>query len=329
MQLEALEMFCDVVRLRSVSRAAAANGVTQSTVSQIVLRLEKELEVQLMDRSTRPLQLTAAGKVYYEGCKGLVERYRELEDSVRATGGRSAATIQVAAIYSIGLGDMGLRVEQFQRHRPGTKVQVEYLHPDRVFDKVMEGTADLGLLSYPRKARELDVVPWRDEEMVLACPPNHPLARQRSIGPAQLDGVKYVGFDKGLTIRREVDRFLREHGAAVDVALEFDNIENIKEAVRVSAGVALLPEPTLRREVEAGTLVAVPLAGAPLVRPLRIIYRHNKLSTTAQRFVDLLRDTGRFAGNGEPKSRTVRRSGPRDNGARRRHGARRANRRNA
>src|SRR5581483_4413352 len=106
-------------------------------------------------------------------------------------------------------------------------------------------------------------------------------------------GERYVAFDKALVIRRQVDRFLREQGAAVEVACEFDSIENIKKAIEELSGVALLPEPTLRREVKAGSLVAVPLSGARLVRPLGIILRrHHKLGATAVRFMDMLRSAG-------------------------------------
>src|SRR5262249_37224608 len=105
----------------------------------------------------------------------------------------------------------------------------------------------------------------------------------------QLAGEKYVAFEKGLTIRRQVDRFLRAQGVTPSVVCEFDNIENIKKAVEIE-GVALLPEPTLRREVQAGTLVARPLVGCRLVRPLGIVQRrHHRLTSTAQRFLDLLR----------------------------------------
>src|SRR5437899_3165454 len=113
MQLEFLKVFCDVARHRSFSQAAASNGRSQSAVSQIVLQLEKDLGVQLIDRSTRPLQLTAVGKQYYEGCNSIVEQYRELEAAVRHTQTEIDATVQVAAIYSVGLGDMGQYVERF------------------------------------------------------------------------------------------------------------------------------------------------------------------------------------------------------------------------
>ncbi len=290
MQFECLQVFCDVARYRSFSQAAQANDLSQSAASQIVLQMEKRLGVQLINRSTRPLQLTPLGQTYYEGCRGLIDQYQELEASIRQAQSQLDAAVQVAAIYSVGLGDMGQYVERLTAQQQNAKVHIEYLHPNRVYEKVLAGTADLGLVSFPRRARKLLVLPWRDEEMVLACAPSHPLASCPAIRPAQLAGEKYIGFDKRLVIRREVDRFLREQGIAVEVALEFDTVENIKQAIEVSAGVALLPEPTLRREVQAGTLAARPLAGCRLVRPLGMIYRrHHKLTTTALRFIDLLR----------------------------------------
>jgi DNA-binding transcriptional LysR family regulator len=197
--------------------------------------------------------------------------------------------VQVAAIYSVGLGDLGQFVEQFEKLQPGARVHIDYLHPDRVYDRVLDGTVDVGLVSFPRESRKLAAKPWRDEEMVLTCAPGHPLAQQTGVFPSQLAGQKYIGFDRDLIIRREVDRFLRDENVNVEIVLEFDNIENIKKAVEISAGVALLPAPTLQREVEAGTLVMVPLSGRRLHRPLGIIHRrHHKLSTNALRFIELL-----------------------------------------
>ncbi len=304
MPLEALKVFCDLVDFRNFSKAARANGLSQPTVTRTVRELETRLGGQLIDRSKRPLQLTELGQAYYDGCKRLLEQYVELEGSLRHAHDARAATVRVAAIYSVGLGDMGLYIDRFQARFPHARVQMEYLHPDQVYQRVREGAADLGLLSFPARTRELAVLPWRDEEMVVACPPSHPLARLRSIPPARLDGEKYVAFDKGLVIRREVDRFLRRHGAAVDVLFEFDNIENIKKAVAVGAGVALLPEPTLRQELDAGALRARPLAGGGLVRPLGIIHRRQaRLGHASLGLIDLLRENGTTGTNGTGRSR--------------------------
>jgi DNA-binding transcriptional LysR family regulator len=302
MQFESLKVFCDVAGQRSFSQAAQVNNVTQSAASQVVSQLEKRMGVQLIDRSTRPLALTPLGQTYYEGCKALLEQYMELEASIRTAHAQLARTVRVAAIYSVGLGDMGQYVHRFQAEHPDVRVHLEYLHPDRVYEKVRDGTADLGLVSFPRKLPKLAAIAWRDEEMVLACSPVHPLAPNLAVRPEQLQGIKYIHFDKDLTIRREIDRFLREHGIAVEVVLEFDNIENIKKAIELGAGVALLPEPTLQREVEEHSMVARPLYGCQLVRPLGIIHRrHLKPSNSARRFVELLCANGRDdAGNPIP-----------------------------
>ena len=293
MHLEALKVFCDVARHRSFSQAAAANHVSQSAVSQVVSQLERRLQARLIDRSFRPLQLTTLGQAYYDGCKGLIEQYAELEASIRKARNELAAKVQVAAIYSVGLSDMGQYVECFCSEHGEAVVQVEYLHPDRVYERVLDGTCDFGLVSYPRKTRELAVHPWREEEMMLACSPEHRFAKRSAIRPEDLECEKYVGFDKDLVIRRKVDQFLRTQGVNVLVVIEFDNIENIKKAVEISAGVALLPGPTLSREVQAGTLIAVPLQGCRFVRPLGIIHRrHHHLSSTALGFMNLLRQAG-------------------------------------
>jgi DNA-binding transcriptional LysR family regulator len=315
MQLESLKVFCDVARHRSFSQAAQVHNVTQSAASQVVSQLEKRMGVQLIDRSTRPLQLTPLGQTYYEGCKALLEQYMELEASIRTANAQQARTVRVAAIYSVGLGDMGHYVRDFQADQPEVRVHLEYLHPDRVYEKVREGTADLGLVSFPRKLPKLTAMPWRDEEMVLACSPVHPLASNVAIRPPQLQGVKYIHFVKDLTIRREVDRFFREHSINVEIVLEFDNIENIKKAVELGAGVALLPEPTLRREVEEHSLVARPLYGCRLIRPLGIIHRrHLKPSNSARRFVEVL-----CAGEGQAGGFTAFHGKPGTNGKSARH----------
>ncbi len=291
MHLEALKIFCDVVRWASFSRGAAENGISQSSASQAVQQLEARLGVKLIDRSKRPLVPTPHGRVYYEGCKDLVGRYFEIEARVQTLTDEQniVGTVRVASIYSVGLHHMSRYVETFQNQHPGAGVRLEYLHPTRVVEAVGREEADLGLISFPRKWPELTAIPWREEEMIVAVHPGHRFARLPALEVGQLDGEKFVGFDADLSIRRVIDRFLRRHGVQVETILEFDNIENIKRAVEIPAGVAILPSPTVAREVLAGTLAAVRLRDHRLTRPLAILHRKNRrLGLTASRFLELL-----------------------------------------
>ncbi len=295
MQIEALGIFCDVVRHQSFSRAALANSVSQSSASQTVRHIERRIGAQLIDRSHRPWRLTTEGELFFKGCQEIVDRYRELEESVQRKQKRAVHTIRVASIYSVGMHDLSLYVDRFRAAEPGAHVDIDYMHPDEIPACIRSDQYELGLLAFGTPGRDLTVVPWQEQAMVVACPPSHRFAKQASaIGPRELGGEAFVTFDRGLPVRRELDRYLRRHEADVDVVAEFDNIENIKQAVEDGAGVAILPEPTLRREVELRALVAVRLetldGEPPFVRPLSIVHRRGRrLNPAVTAFIRVLR----------------------------------------
>ena len=238
--------------------------------------------------------LTPEGEVFYEGCRKLLDRYQALEEEVRTMHEEVAGRVRVASIYSVGLHHMSRYLQEFLSQYPKANVRLEYLHPHRVYEVVESDQADLGLVSYPKASRSLQAILWREEPMVLVCAPGNRFARRGRIELEELAGQPVVGFDADLTIRREIDRVLHLHDVEVRVVMEFDNIETIKRAIEIDAGIALLPQPTVLREIEAGTLVAVPLATEELVRPLGIIHRRGKdLGVTVRRFIDLLCSEGK------------------------------------
>ena len=291
MHLKSLRVFCDVVGRRSFSRAADDNGMTQSGASQIVHHLEEYLGVKLIDRSKRPFVLTTEGRVFYDGCRGLVQKLYALEEEVRTLHQDVEGRVTVASIYSVGLSHVNRCVKEFLALHPKANVRVEFQHPQRVYELVESNQVDLGLISYPTTSRTLKATAWREEPMVLVCAPHHDLAARRSVALTELDGLDLVGFDPELRSRREVDKVLAEHGVQVRVVMEFDNIETLKRAVEINSGVSLLPEPTVRREVEWGSLVAIPLSDIKLVRPLGIIHRSEAdLGATARHFIKFLLD---------------------------------------
>ena len=254
--------------------------------------LERRVGSDLIDRSKRPLELTPAGRMYFEGCRAFLETFSEMEDRVRATRNQVAGRVQLAAIYSVGLVEMEGYVNKFQMLYPKTEVHLDYLHPDEVYARVISGEADLGIVSFPRVGGEINGIPWREEEIVVAVNSSHRLANRQWIHWSDLNGEMLIGFTKELIIRKMIDRWLRSAGVTVEKLHKFDNIENIKRAVEIGAGVALLPAPTIRREVMAGTIRKLVLAEDKKFRPLGIIHRRNKsLSTVAGKLADLLMET--------------------------------------
>ena len=295
MNLRDAEIFREVAARRSFSRAAESLGMTQPAVSQSVLNLEKRLGVSLVDRSTRPCNLTDAGAIYRDGCADLLDGFRAVEDRVRGLGGKVCGRLCVASIFSVGLLQMQAHVRRFAEDWPDVELRLEFGHPDDVYDAVLSDEAELGLVSFPREGGPFACIPWVSEPVVLVAPPGHAVLRERNADGAVrrrvLNGEPFVAFDPGLKIRRTTDRWLREAGVHPEVVYEFDSLENVKRAVEGGAGLALLPEPAVRREVDLGTLATARLADADWERPLGIVHRKRRPpSAPAERFIAQLLD---------------------------------------
>lgn len=299
MHVKSLRVFCDVVGRRSFSRAATDNGISQSGASQIVSHLEKSLGVKLIDRSKRPFVLTAEGEVYYEGCRKLVQRYYALEEDVKTLHQEVEGRVGVAAIYSVGLSYGRDLVESFTKRHPRATVHIEYHHPDRVYELVAEDRVDVGLVSYARSTRTVTAFGWCEEPIILVSSPGHSLAQREAIDLEDLNGAAIIGFDPNLRVRRKLDRGLAERGVELRVEMAFDNIDTIKRAIEVNAGASLLPEPSVRNELDAGTMVHVAVRDLDLVRSLGIIHRRGvELGKSARRFMELLRNNASVSSGG-------------------------------
>jgi DNA-binding transcriptional LysR family regulator len=288
---EDCKLFRDVALAKSLSRAAQMNGISQSAATQHVRELEKRLGAELLDRSTRPLGLTAAGKLYADLCRDVLRREEEFSAELGEIKDAAEGTIRVASIYSIGLSEMAQLRERFAQVCPEVSVQVELLRPDKVYDAVIEDQADLGFISYPEHRRDLAVIPWREERMTVAAYPSHRLAGRTLVQPSDLRGEPFIAFDDEVMIRRELDRFFRENSVTVSIAMQFDNIQSIKEAIALGQGISILPERAMHAEVEQRRLVSIPLNAPELVRPVGVIHRkRKKLSRVGREFLRLVTD---------------------------------------
>jgi DNA-binding transcriptional LysR family regulator len=291
MNIETIRIFCDVVQHQSFSRGAAVNDVSQSAATQSVHRMEQHFGVQLVDRSKRPFVLTPEGQACYEGFREVLEMYDAVETKVRSLRKEITGLVRVGAIYSVGLHQMGRSMQDFMRRFPRAKVRLELLRPNQVYDVVLNSEVDLGIVSYPQATPDIAVIPLRSERMVLVCPPQHALAARKAVTAEHFRDEDFVAFDRELPIRKEIDRYLRQRSVSIRVVMEFDNIETIKQAVEIGAGISILPEPTVLKEVQSGTLAAVRLIAPPLRRPLGIIHRQRKVFTpTAAKFLELIQE---------------------------------------
>ncbi len=290
MQIESLKVFCDLAETESFTKAAQINSVTQSAVSQQISSLERTFKSLLIERSKKKFRLTREGQVLYDYSKQIISTYDALHSKLQEIKDIISGTIRVATIYSIGLHDLPPYLKKFLKAYPTVNVHVEYRRANQVYEDVLGNVVDLGLVAYPTRDSKLEIFPLRKEPLVLICHPQHPLAKNKSVKLKAISGQKFISFEPDIPTRKALDRILKEHSVQVQHAMEFDNIETVKRAVEIDAGVAIVPQGTVAQEVGKQTLAQVDIEDGEFYRPLAAIYKKNKvLSPAMKQFLAVLK----------------------------------------
>jgi len=291
MQIESLKVFCDLAETESFTKAAQINSVTQSAVSQQISSLERQFKSLLIERSKKKFRLTREGQVLYEFSKQIIQSYDSLHSKLQEIKDIISGTIRVATIYSIGLHDLPPYIKKFLKSYPTVNVHVEYRRANQVYEDVLSNVVDLGLVAYPQRESKLETIALRKDPLVLICHPQHPFAKTKSVKLKSLGGQKFIGFEPDIPTRRALDKILKENSVEVQHVMEFDNIETVKRAVEIDAGVSIVPQGTVLQEVAKQTLAQVQLEDGEFFRPLAAIYKKNKvLSPAVKQFLAILKD---------------------------------------
>ena len=291
MQIESLKVFCDLAETESFTKAAQINDVTQSAVSQQISSLERQFKSLLIERSKKRFRLTREGQVLYDYSKQIIQTYEALHSKLQEIKDIISGTIRVATIYSIGLHDLPPYIKRFLKEYPTVHVHVEYRRANQVYEDVLGNVVDLGLVAYPTRDAKLEIVPLRKDPLVLICHPQHPFAKLKRVKLKTIAGQKFVGFEPDIPTRKALDRIFRENSVEVQTVMEFDNIETVKRAVEIDAGVSVVPQGTINQEVAKQTLAAVQLDDGDFFRPIAAIYKKNKVLSPAMRqFITILKE---------------------------------------
>lgn len=292
MQIESLKVFCDLAETESFTKAAQINSVTQSAVSQQISSLERIFKSLLIERSKKRFRLTREGQVLYDFSKQIIQTYESLHSQLQELKDIISGTIRVATIYSIGLHDLPPYVKKFMKNYPTVNIHVEYRRANQVYEDVLSNVVDLGLVAYPMKDSKLEIVPLRKEPLVLICHPQHPFAKQKSIKLKHLVEHKVIGFEPDIPTRKALDKILRQYGVEIRHIMEFDNVETVKRAVEIDAGISIVPLGTVTQEITKQTLAAVEIEDGEFFRPLAALYKKNKvLSPAMKQFLGILKET--------------------------------------
>ena len=289
MQIENFKIFADLVETKSFSKSAKLNGITQSAVSQQARAMEKQFKALLIDRSQKQFQLTREGSQVYESAKEILHTYDKLNSELMELKKVISGTIRISTIYSIGLHELPPFIKKFLHDYPSVNVRVEYRRSNLVYEDILHNAVDFGLVAFPVKQRQIEVLPFRNDHLVVIAHPQHPIAKRTEIEIKDLTGQKFIGFDPDIPTRKAVDQIFREHKLEIEPVMEFDNIETVKRAVEIDHGIAIVPQATVTQEAKQGTLAVLQFKGREFTRPLAILHRKGRVLTPAMRkFIETL-----------------------------------------
>ena len=289
MQIENFKIFADLVETKSFSKSAKLNGITQSAVSQQARAMERHFKTLLVDRSQKQFQLTREGQRVYESAKELLHSYEKLLSELQEMKKVISGTIRISTIYSIGLHELPPYIKKFLHDYPSVNVRVEYRRSNLVYEDILHNSVDFGLVAFPVKVRQIESLPFRNDQLVLITHPQHPLAKRTEIELRELQGHKFIGFDPDIPTRKAVDHILREIKLEIEPVMEFDNIETVKRAVEIDHGIAVVPLATVMQEGRQGSLSIVTFKGKEFTRPLAILHRKGRVLTPAmKKFIETL-----------------------------------------
>jgi DNA-binding transcriptional LysR family regulator len=272
MDLRQLEIIRAIADTGSFTAAGAKLHVSQSAISRQILLLEEELGEPVFHRIGRRIRITAAG----ESLLQLSHRvFRDLQETVSSISDKReslSGTMRLVGGMTVCLYVFPALLAEVRRVHPHLDLKVTVGSAERSIAMLRSGLGDLGMITLPVEATDLVSVPVLEEELLLVTYPAHPLAKKKSIVPADLDKQDFVLFETGSITRRLVESFFTRERVEPEIIMETENVEIIKAMVRSGLGISIIPSVAAATEVRTGQLFSTRIAGHPLVRQTGWLY---------------------------------------------------------
>ena len=240
MDLSLLRTLIAVADAGAITEAASRLGLTQPALTRRIQQLETEFGAKLLSRSRKGAQLTELGRLVEAEARLLVARYDLLKNDVVSHRSVEGGTVRVgggATAVSFLLPDA---IARFQREFPKVHFHVKEASSSEIASDVASGRLELGLVTQPVRTAGLEIQPLLDDQIVLIAAVDSPLASQRRVRVAELDGQNFVGFEDGSAIRQIVDTQLREAGIEINVVMELRSIPAILRMVATTGNLAFV-----------------------------------------------------------------------------------------
>ena len=300
MDYDQLASFLQVAKLQSFSRAAEKLYRTQPAISAQVRLLEQECGEKLFDRSGKRVLLTQAGDILLKYAEKLLDLQKEALQAIAELNQTPRGKLYIGANEATCLYVLPKTFAQFKHRYPLVQISIYRNFSHKILQKVQEGAVDLGIVTLPQTANNIEIIPLFRDEVQVVVPKNHPLAKNKRVTIEEMTHYPLVIPKTGRT-RVLLDRLLREHRDHVQISMELASVETIKKFVGAGLGISIISRTYAQAEVAAGVLKLIPLEGLKLHRELGLIYRRDRyLSLPAKIFIEVVRETTLAPKSGSP-----------------------------
>jgi DNA-binding transcriptional LysR family regulator len=301
MDFDQLEIFLEVARLSSFSRAAEKRFRTQPAISSQIRALEEEVGARLLDRSGGRVSLTASGKLFFKYAEETLERRKIIFYEIAETERVPRGEIVVGANEGTCLHILPEVFAQFKRDYPKVSVSIQRSDYAKILDAILENVVDLGVVSLPVNDNRLEAQMIHRDELVVITAPNHPLAGKKSVSVVDVSGYPLVVPKLGHT-RDALDALFYDHHLKPNLAMELDSSELLKRFVAAGVGVGFIARSNIEEDIRAKALAMLTLADAQIRRDLAIVFRKDKsLSRAAKAFIEIALKQKNFSAAGVGK----------------------------
>jgi DNA-binding transcriptional LysR family regulator len=286
--LRQLEVFLACAHFENVSRAAESLNMSQSAASTSLKEFEQQFSLRLFERTGKRLHLNELGRQLWPRAEELLERARELEQTLAAH--RDLGRLKIGATLTIGNYLAAGIMARYMEQQPDTRVQLEVANTAAIAERVLNFELDLGLIEGELNHPDLEMIPWRDDELVVFCAPQHPLAGRKRLSDKDLCAAVWITREPGSGTRQTFERALAGLLPQLHILLELQHTEAIKRAVEAGLGISCLSRVSLTDALKRGSLVELPVPQRDFRREFYFaLHRQKYRSAGIERWMELCR----------------------------------------
>ncbi|CAH0154035.1 HTH-type transcriptional regulator CysL [Peribacillus sp. Bi96] len=269
--MDPLKVFVTVIEQKNFSRAGDILNLSQPGVSLHIRNLENELGTKLIYRSPKQVQITEPGKILYRHAKQMLNHYETAKREINEFNNVVSGTMKIGASFTIGEYYLPKVLAEYAAKYPLVDIQIIISNSNEVIQGIRSNQIDIGLIEGETDYKDIDVIPFMKDEMIVVVPPVHPLSQMDIIEGDMLQNQIWILREQGSGTRTYSDKLLSSLELSIKRSFIFTSIQGVKEAVMAGLGIALLSRLTVQKELKSNELKTFHVKNEPIIRPFSIV----------------------------------------------------------